>query len=392
MLNETQIILIGNYQPDKIESMDKFAQMLQREFTKLNIKVEIWFPKVFLGRYVRSTLGGFGKWLGYIDKWVFTPFLLKHCVHNKILKNPDVYFHICDHSNAPYLKYLPRERSGITCHDVLAIRGAFGYIDAHCPASSTGKYFQKWILKNLVQAKFLASVSRSTLQQLTELTQQNIEKQIHWKVIHNSFNEDFKIIQKEKVELLLEKTGIDLNKPFVLHVGSGLPRKNRRLLLQMIAVLDKDWTGNICFAGEAIDEQLLTEAKFLNLQERIISVVKPDHDTLGALYNGCEALIFPSFSEGFGWPLIEAQACGAPVIASDIEPLIEISKGSALHANPDNPQQFAKAFLSLKDDTIKFELIEKGVKNTLRFQAVHMINAYLDLFGILKSKLNECAA
>ena len=189
---------------------------------------------------------------------------------------------------------------------------------------------------------------------------------------------------KEEVEILLTKTRKKFNKPFLLHVGSRLMRKNRKLLLDMIALLGFRWDGNICYAGEPIDEELSNYARSLGLEERIISIEKPDHLTLVALYNAATVFIFPSFSEGFGWPVIEAQACGTPVIASNIESLMEVSDGTALHADPSKPEQFAEAFLSLKNDVLKLELIENGFKNTLRFRPERMVNAYLDLYGVSK--------
>jgi glycosyltransferase involved in cell wall biosynthesis len=235
-------------------------------------------------------------------------------------------------------------------------------------------------------------VSHATLDQLKELAAKQINRPRHWTVIHNSLNGDFKRLPDGEAKTLLQKAGIDSMTPFVLHVGSALPRKNRKLLVRMLALLDKRWHGNVCFAGEAMEEPLLVLARSLSLEDRIVSVVKPDHDTLTALYNLCEAFIFPSFSEGFGWPLLEAQACGAPVIASNIAPLAEISAGTALHADPDKPQQFAEALLSLQDDMTRSTLIRKGFRNTLRFDSVAMASAYLDLYEIRKNKLNECVA
>jgi len=385
MSKEIQIILIGNYSADRLESMDRFAHMLLTEFKRAGIKTEFWQPKVFFGVYAKSTISGFGKWLGYIDKWIINPFILHRYVHKKISRSDNVYFHVCDHSNSPYLKYLPPNQSGVTCHDVIAIRGALGYADACNPASIFGKILQKWIRYYLTRAKFVASVSVFTLNQLKALKiKETNNGYFHWKVIHNSFNADFKPMTKEEVEILLTKTRKKFNKPFLLHVGSRLMRKNRKLLLDMIALLGFRWDGNICYAGEPIDEELSNYARSLGLEERIISIEKPDHLTLVALYNAATVFIFPSFSEGFGWPVIEAQACGTPVIASNIESLMEVSDGTALHADPSKPEQFAEAFLSLKNDVLKLELIENGFKNTLRFRPERMVNAYLDLYGVSK--------
>src|SRR3954464_7701232 len=166
MSKEIRIILIGNYPADNIESMNRFTQMLFTKFSKLGIETEIWYPTIFFGAYAKSTISGFGKWLGYLDKWIVSPIMLSRYVHQKTSAEKNVYFHICDHSNSPYLKYLPFNNSGITCHDVIAIRGALGYADAFNPASIFGKIFQKWIKYYLIRAKFLASVSSFTLDQL----------------------------------------------------------------------------------------------------------------------------------------------------------------------------------------------------------------------------------
>lgn len=392
MNREPNIVLIGNYPPDRLESMNRFAQMLLCCFRRAGMKTEIWYPCVFLGALTSSTGTGIGKWLSYIDKWVIYPLILRKRIFHHRFQGEKIYFHICDHSNAPYLKCLPAETSGITCHDVLAIRGALGYPDAYCPASVLGKILQKWILKYLGNARFLACVSQLTMQQLKELRQAPTLPNQKWQVIHNAFNADFGLLTNATTRSMLNKTALK-DKPFLLHVGSALTRKNRKLLLDMVAILGNRWDGYICYAGDALNEDLIKHAELLGLQDRVISIVKPDHITLVALYNACDALIFPSFSEGFGWPVIEAQASGAPVIASSIDPIPEISGNGALHADPLKPEAFADAFLTLQNcEGKRARLIENGFKNVLRFESTPMTNAYLDLYGIRKPEPNVFVA
>src|SRR4051812_8571498 len=138
-----QIKLIGNYRPDRQESMIRFAQMLQAGLIRAGHQTEIWWPTVILGRFAKSTNAGIGKWLGYLDKWVFFPLVLKWRLLT--IGRDKILFHVCDHSNSPYLKHLPLQRTGITCHDVIAIRGGLGYADAYCDASKMGKILQRWI-------------------------------------------------------------------------------------------------------------------------------------------------------------------------------------------------------------------------------------------------------
>jgi glycosyltransferase involved in cell wall biosynthesis len=373
------LILIGNFLSDKQESMNRFAQILHTGFREAGHTAEIWQPKAYFSARSRSTISGIGKWLAYIDKWIVFPIQLRWRLQNKALKSPSVHFHICDHSNAPYLNYLPADRTVITCHDVLAIRGALGYADAYCPASGAGKILQRWILSHLRKAKRLGADSDNTLRHLYELVAAQAPVDKIWEVIHVSFNADFRPMEWAERAPLLQSVGIDVNESFLLCVGSALPRKNRKLLLDMAAELGTQWTGRICYAGQAIEPELMQHARSLGLQERVISVTNPSHVTLVALYSSCSALVFPSFSEGFGWPVIEAQACGAPVIASNIEPMPEVSGGAALHADPTKPQAFAKAFMTLQDNALRMDIIQRGFANCKRFELNRMIKAYLKL-------------
>jgi glycosyltransferase involved in cell wall biosynthesis len=377
-----RVIFIGNYTPDKQESMQRFSDLLYNGFKGAGYECEIWKPPVVAGRLFTSSVSGIAKWLGYIDKWILFPLILQWRVRKKSFHGTETRFHVCDHSNAPYLKFLPSENTAITCHDVLAIRGALGYKDAYCPTSVTGKVLQKWILSNLTKAKILATASRLTLNQLEMLSKYRSGDKRDWRIIHLGFNATFAPMEPALRNTRLKSVGLDSDTPFILHVGSSHPRKNRMMLIDMAAVLGDRWTGKICYAGQGVDEKLMTHAHSLGVAGRIISVVNPDHDMLVALYSGCYAFIWPSFSEGFGWPLIEAQACGAPVISSNFDPMPEVSNNSALHADPTDPKEFAEAFLKLSDENFRAEIIRKGLENSNSFKPDKMINSYLALHGL----------
>src|SRR5205807_2200589 len=167
--------------------------------------------------------------------------------------------------------------------------------DAFCPASRSGKLLQKRILNNLLLADKIACVSQSTLDYLMDFAAEKKIDKKRWQVIHCAFNGNFYPLDKDRTEVLLRKAGIP-HEPYLLHVGSNLQRKNRKMLIDMISSLDAKWKGNICYAGDPADNDLLDYAAELGVKKRIISAAKPDHDTLLALYSGCEALIYPSFS------------------------------------------------------------------------------------------------
>lgn len=372
-----RIILIGNYSADQQQSMERFALMLESGFMEEGHGVEVWRPCILFGRMAETTASGLGKWLGYLDKWLLFPLVLRW----RSFRKGDVFYHICDHSNAPYLAHLPRHHTSITCHDVLAIRGAFDHSDAFCQSSRFGRILQRWILRNLAKSKRLAAVSDLTLRQLEELVPPR-RAAAEWQVIHNAFNNEFSPMSPEAASTHLAAVGIQPDLCYILHVGSELPRKNRGLLLKMVAALGEAWHGKICFAGQVMDTALRAEAGQLGLLDRIVEVPRPDHSTLVALYSRCDAFVFPSYSEGFGWPVIEAQACGAPVLASHVEPMPEVSGGAAIHVGPDDARTFADALLVLRNPAVRADLIQAGFENAKRFTPRKMTAAYLDLMNI----------
>jgi glycosyltransferase involved in cell wall biosynthesis len=374
------VILIGNYPLDGQESMERFAQMLEAGFQKAGVSTELWRPIPVFATGSGSTEAGLRKWLGYIDKWLVFPLVLRWRLRRKALAAPQVHFHVCDHSNAPYLGHLQRERTSITCHDVIAIRGGLGHADAHATPSRFGRKLQQWIFHHLSRAERLATVSALTFRQLTELVGNRPPAGTDWRTIPLSFNAEFRPLAAAERTARLQRAGLASEVPFVLHVGSGHPRKNRGLLLDMVHALGNRWTGNICYAGEAPGKELLDRAEVLGLSDRVVAVVKPDHDTLVALYSACEAFIFPSYSEGFGWPVIEAQACGAPVIASTVEPMPEVSGGAALHADPTDAPAFAAALLRLQDPATRAAVVQRGFDNCRRFESGYMVRSYLNLY------------
>jgi len=374
------IIIIGNYPLDRVESMHRFARLLHMGFSKAGVSSEIWQPSVFFGHLSKSNAASnINKWLGYADKFVIFPFILFWRMLNNKFTATDVRFHICDHGNAPYLKYLPLDRTVITCHDVHAIRGALGHSDSYTPASSLGKQFQRWILQHLNRSKYLIAVSHQTLKQLREIGPAGTFHTTgqDWRVVHNGFNGKFGTMVPAEQHAQLTKAGVDPSVPFILHVGSNSLRKNRELLVEMLKVLRTEWNGKVCFAGDQVDDSLIRYASSLGFLANIISVAHPDHATLVALYNAAETFVFPSFSEGFGWPLIEAQACGTPVIASSVAPMPEVGGDGAIYVDPNEPEEFARAFLMLKNKEFRTLMIRKGLENAKRFDSQNMIAAYL---------------
>ena len=297
---------------------------------------------------------------------------------NFLLRNP-VHYHICDHSNAFYLHFLPKNKTIISCHDVLAIQSGLGFTDTYCSTTKSGVVLQKIILDALSGAKKLAAVSDFTLNQLIAIdVKPNIIK--NWKVIHNTFSKKFSPSNEENIHKLTNKFGQLKGKKIILHVGSSLERKNRKLLVKTLYELQNDWDGVVVFAGDSLSVEVLELIENLKVTDKIIQIYRPDNDDIVALYSICQAMIFPSYSEGFGWPIIEAQACGAPVITSNKAPMMtEVGGNAALYADPDDPISFANQFRKLNNEAFRADVIRLGFENAKRFNFENTIKQYIEL-------------
>jgi len=184
----------------------------------------------------------------------------------------------------------------------------------------------------------------------------------------------------DQIQELLRKYQQLKDKEIILHVGSDLERKNRKLLINMVYELQKDWNGILVLAGEKLNAELLELIKKLKVSNQILHIENPSDNEIVALYSMCKVMIFPSYSEGFGWPIIEAQACGSPVITTNKAPMMdEVGGKAALYADPDDPSAFVNQFLKFKDQNFRNEVIELGYENAKRFDFDNTIRQYVEL-------------
>jgi hypothetical protein len=222
------------------------------------------------------------KWLSYADKYVLFPPLLRRCA-----KAADLV-HICDHSNAMYVRHLANKAHLVTCHDLLAVRGALGE-DTDCPASFTGKILQRWILAGLKDAQFVACDSSATRSDLLRLAGKEMESRSCvvllglMPTLDHACDTD---LQHSAVPL------INSRRPYLLNVGSSLRRKNRDAVLRVFSELSRHWDGDLVFAGEPLTPELRKLKKDVGLNGRVVEIPQPSDATLRALYSGafCVAL------------------------------------------------------------------------------------------------------
>ena len=373
------VLLIGNYPLERQYSMQRFTTMLLHNLSAAGVAAEIITPRPALGRFFTSS-NLISKWLAYIDKFVLFPRQLRA----KLSQRPAVV-HICDHSNAMYDAHVKNSPVVVTCHDLIAVRSALGEEMLHCPVSFTGKLLQRWVLRGLRKADVIACVSKATRSDAQRLVSQNGSSPV---LEHVALGYSYPYRKLPKSEILARLGKVPgLSQPFVLHVGSNLPRKNRAGVLRIFAAARDKWAGGLVFAGDPLSSELASLAERLGISDRLFEIKDASEEMLEALYNGAVALLYPSYSEGFGWPIIEAQACGCPVICSNVRPLFETAGDAGLFHNPDEEQEFTNDMLRLNDPNQRAIWSERSLRNAERFSTSRMTSEYIDIYRRMGARL-----
>ena len=364
-----KVLLVGNYPFDGSTSMHIWSQALLRELRQLHVDAELISPQPRFGK-IKPSVHGVGKWLGYIDRFVIFPRALVSAA-----AEADIV-HLCDHGAAMYAPMIKGKPVLVTCHDMIGVRGARGELPG-LRSSLFGKILQRWICHGLKHATRVACVSRATF----EDTRRILQADENLCVILNGLNYPYQLLARDEVEWRLAVL-TTIRAPFVLHLGSNTAYKNREGVLRVFAKAAAETDLQLVMAGEALNQKLVCLARELQIEGRIVQVVKPDVALIEALYNHAVCLLFPSRYEGFGWPPIEAQACGCPVVASDIPPLVEVLGQSAILKPVEDEAGMADAIRRLNSDQeFREQLRQSGFVNVRkRFQTARMIGEYLSLY------------
>jgi glycosyltransferase involved in cell wall biosynthesis len=367
------ILLIGNYPLDRQQSMQRFAVMMLNGLSAAGVSAELIQPRPFFGR-IRFAGNFIAKWLAYIDKFI----LFRRTLAKKLRERPAVV-HICDHSNAMYAGAVREVPVVVTCHDLLAVRGALGE-QTGCPASVTGKFLQRWIVRGLEKATAIACVSQATFEDAQRLVGQK-DGRPRLEVITLGLSYPYQKLQPgEARRRLLKSSVLDPDASFVLHVGSNVGYKNREGVLRIFARCREQWNGLLVFAGEPLSPSLRSLARQLGITDRIVELPAITNEMLEALYNCAVALLFPSTAEGFGWPIAEAQACGCPVLCADRAPMAEIAGPAGLTHRVDDEAGFAADLLRLTDPAERERWSAKSLENAKFFSTARMISEYQELY------------
>jgi glycosyltransferase involved in cell wall biosynthesis len=236
-----------------------------------------------------------------------------------------------------------------------------------------------FILRSLLKysldiADVVITVSNSTKKDLVSFFDYPQEKiiAIPLGVDHNIFRP---VYNESSIELFKRKYSLGR---YILFLGTLEPRKNPIGLLKAYVVLchkmELDRTPDLVFGGGRGWNNKIFEEKYLNLdidkniKDKIHFLGYIPQEELPFLYSGAEVFVFPSLWEGFGFPPLEAMACGVPVVTSNASSLPEIAGDAALLVDPYSPEQIAEAVYGiLTNKSLASRLKSAGIRQAAKF-------------------------
>jgi len=173
------------------------------------------------------------------------------------------------------------------------------------------------------------------------------------------------------------------DRPFILYVGKPTRRRNLPNLLKAFALL-KNKEGlphRLLMIGSSLPGVSFNdEVRELGIEADVVDLPYAEHDEIVFAYNACEMLVYPSSYEGFGMPVLEAMACGAPVIALNNTAFPEFAGGVALLLPDAEPSTLADGILKIiQDSSTRNEMAQAGPKRAAAYDWRLVTRMYLNL-------------
>jgi glycosyltransferase involved in cell wall biosynthesis len=366
------------------QSMPRFARLLKTSYETRGYEVEVWSPRPKLHRILAGSR--FAKWGGYIDQYLLFPLWVRKMMRTV---SDDTLFVFCDQALGPWIPLVKERPHVVHVHDLLALRSALGELEEN-PTSISGRIYQRYIRWGFSQARHFISVSKKTRDDLHRFGQISA---ITSEYVYNGLNFPFSPLrQDEALQILLNAKLPATADGMVLHVGGGQWYKNLPGVIAIYAkyaARDANALPLWCIGPNPRGAALAALEKVPS-NGRVLFFSRLDNLTLQAAYSVARVFLFPSLAEGFGWPLIEARACGCPVITTDEAPMNEFpSEDSRFIPRMGlgiDIDMWAELGASLARDLIAqrnrdpAKCVERAQAWAKRFDADKSIDAYLSIY------------
>lgn len=312
----------------------------------------------------------------------FPPLSLKtvFLLHKEIKRfKPDFF-----HSLFPVTPIFFRGKLLVTVHDLQPLLMTEWTGKRFFPVKKVYDLFYRWMYPHSFRhANWLISVSQATRDTLSQMMPELSDKTI---VVHSGISEDaFSEPDPDIFETLKKKH--DIPDRYILYVGSTRPNKNLPRMIGAFARLLKssEQYADVCFVMILTPDRFMADVKHsietLQLESNIRILEPVSRAEKFALYRYARLLFFATMLEGFGFPLLEAQAQGCPVITSNHHSLPEIAGKTALLCDPEKEEEMTQNLDKLlSDDILRQELIDKGFKNAKRFSWKSTASKVLEIY------------
>jgi glycosyltransferase involved in cell wall biosynthesis len=291
-----------------------------------------------------------------LDK-IYNPLLknlfLDYVLCKKVPNNYDVY-HLSN-QNLSFCAFLIKNKKiVITVHDIVYL--------SH-PISSAQKIAGRFLYKGIKKSDFIITISNSAKKDLCSYYPELDEEKIE--IIYHGIKNNFRPLPYDDYKYMYKKYDLDREAKYIMHIGGSSPRKNISFLLDSFKYLRENYKIN--------DIKLLKinniEKSLIENMDGCIKVIDfVEEDDLPKMYNLSNIVVLPSLYEGFGFPLIEAMACGIPVIGSNVSSIPEIIGNAGITIDPCNVKDFADAMYHLLNDQVLTSKLKiKGMERAKNF-------------------------
>ena len=375
-VNQLRLAIISDYPEENWIAMNLCAEMLLKH---LQAEHSESFQTTQVCPKFRTRFGhipSLGKKLShnadrFLNRFIDYPHYLRFRV-----KDFDL-FHICDHTYSQLVHVLPPERIGIFCHDIDAFRSLVE--PEKDPRPDWYKAMSRRILHGFSQA---AVIFYST----TEVRQQIEHYQLvdSCRLVHAPYGiaTEFSLTPHSSNIGDLHILDPITSTPFILHVGSCIPRKRIDVLLEVFALLRKNHPNlRLVKVNGDWSQTQQEQIHRLDLRKAIAHLKGLERTTLAELYRRSSVVLLTSEMEGFGMPVIEALACGAIVVASDIPVLREVGGVAAVYCQVAHISAWANTVEQLLTDPSNAPALqirlEQAQKYSWSAHARNIVRAYL---------------